>query len=139
MEWFAVWLAAVASLLASDNVRWAGVLGDLDDVRAQAFATSDPSLLDRVYAPHSTARDADRTMIDAYARRGAHVTGADLIVVSCEVKDATSRRVRLEVIDRLGPARAVWDDGTSRALPRDLPTHRVVTLILTAHGWRIEN
>ena len=137
MEWFPVWLAAVVSLMASDDIRWAGVLGELDDIRAEAFAASDPALLDRVYAPRSRARAADAATIRDYERRGARVTGADLILVSCRVEEATAGRVELEVIDRLGPARVVWADGTSRALPRDLPTRRAVTLVRTPDGWRI--
>ena len=139
MEWFTLWLAAVASLLAPDDLRWAGVLGELDDVRAEAFATAEPALLDQVYVPGSTAGDADTALIRDYERRGAHVIGADLIVLSCQVAEVTDRRVRLDVIDRLGPARVVWADGTSRSLPRDLPTKRTVTLVRTADGWRIES
>ncbi|MEO6604781.1 MAG: hypothetical protein ABIN55_04135, partial [Aeromicrobium sp.] len=137
MEWFLVWLSTLASLLASDELRWAGELGDLDGVRAKAFATADPDLLDRVYVAGSAALDADAAMIRAYEQRGARVTGAELLVLSCRVRDASAERIRLEVIDRLAPARVVWADGTSRALPRDLPTKRTVTLVRTADGWRI--
>ncbi len=132
-----MWLAAVASLVAPDRVCCDGLLGGLDHIRAEAFATSDQALLDHVYAPRSTARTADAAVIRAYERRGAHVTGADLIVMSCQVDDVAASRVRLAVIDRLAPARVVWADGTSRALPRDLPTRRTVTLVHTSEGWRI--
>ena len=46
-------------------------------------------------------------------------------------------RVRLDVVDQLGPARVAWDDGGSTDLPRDQPTRRTVTLVSTADGWRI--
>jgi hypothetical protein len=50
---------------------------------------------------------------------------------------ASSRRARLEVVDRLGPARIVWTDGSVTSLPRDEPSRRVITLVRTAEGWRI--
>jgi hypothetical protein len=139
MDWFVAWLAAIAALATSDDVRWAGVLGDLDDVRAEAFASADPELLGEVYVRGSSARETDAGLIRDYERRGARVVGAELVVLSCKARRATADRVRLEVVDRLAPAHVEWDDGTTRALPRDLPTRRVVTLMLTAHGWRIEN
>ena len=137
MDWFPALLAALASILGSDDLRWAGVLSDLDDVRAEAFATADPEILDRVYVSGSAARDVDAARIRDYQLRGAHVVGADLIVLSCHVKDASADRVSLDVIDRLAAADVVWADGTTRALPRDLPTQRVVMLVRTADGWRI--
>lgn len=139
MDWFVTWLAAIAALASSDELRWAGVLGGLDDVRAEAFANADPALLGKVYVRGSSAQEADAELIRDYERRGARVMGADLIVLSCKVRRASADRVRLEVVDRLAPAQVEWDDGTTRALPRDLPTRRVVTLILTSHGWRIGN
>ncbi|WP_332641817.1 hypothetical protein [Aeromicrobium sp.] len=139
MDWFVAWVAAIAALATSDDVRWAGVLGGLDDVRAEAFASADPELLGEVYVRGSSARASDAELIRDYERRGARVMGADLIVLSCKVGHASTDRVRLEVVDRLAEAHVEWDDGTTRTLPRDLPTRRVVTLMLTAHGWRIEN
>lgn len=139
MDWFVTWLAAIATLASSDDVRWAGVLGGLDDVRAEAFAHADPELLGEVYVRGSSARASDAELIRDYARRGARVVGADLVVLSCKVRYASSDRVRLAVVDRLAQSHVEWDDGTTRPLPRDLPTRRVVALMLTAHGWRIEN
>ncbi|MDR7087220.1 hypothetical protein J2X11_002059 [Aeromicrobium panaciterrae] len=139
MDWILAWVAAIAALAGSDEVHWAGVLGELDDVRAQAFANADPALLSEAYVRASSARKADAALIRDYRSRGAQVVGADFIVLSCKVKSASADRVSLIVVDRLAPAHVEWDDGTTRRLPRDLPTRRVVTLILTSHGWRIEN
>ncbi len=139
MDWFVAWLAAIAALVSSDDVRWAGVLGGLDDIRAEAFARADHGLLSKVYVRGSSARETDAGLIRDYRTRGAHVVGADLIVLSCKVRHESRGRVRLEVVDQLASAHVEWDDGTTRALPRDLPTRRVVTLMLTAHGWRIGN
>lgn len=137
MEWWSAWVMVLSSLLGSDDVRWATVLGELDHVRAEAYATADPRLLDGVYAVGSAGREVDTATIDDYARRGAHVVGADLALLSCRVEDASVDRVRLAVVDQLDSARIVWSDGTSRALPRDRPTQRVVTLVRAADGWRI--
>ncbi len=137
MDWWSLWATALVSLVASDELRWAGVLGELDDVRAEAFASSQPSLLDRVYAPDSAGAKADAAMIRDYQRRGAHVVGADMVLLSCRVAHTSADRVRLNIIDRLAASRVVWADGATRSLPSDLPTKRVVTLVRTGDGWRI--
>ncbi len=139
MDWLGAWLAAIAALASSDDVRWAGVLGGLDDVRAEAFASADPALLGEVYVRGNSARETDAELIRDYERRGARVVGAELIVLSCKVRRSSADQVRLEVVDRLAPAHVEWDDGTTRALPRDLPTRRFVTLLRTSSGWRIGN
>ncbi|GAA3535887.1 hypothetical protein GCM10022234_35780 [Aeromicrobium panaciterrae] len=138
MDWISVLVAAVTSVLGSNDLHWAGVLGELDDVRAEAFAHRDAALLDKVYAPGSSGRTQDASIISAYASRGARVTGADLVLLSCTVRSSSAEQVRLDVVDQLESSRIVWDDGTSRALPTDQPTRRVVTLIRTRDGWRID-
>ena len=137
MTWFPLWLAAVASLMTSDEIRFGAVLSELDGVRAEAFASSDPAMLDDVYAPGSTGRADDASMIRAYASRDARVVGADLALLACKVKSSRADRVSLDIIDQLGASQIVWEDGTTRALPRDQPTRRVVTLVRTEDGWRI--
>lgn len=138
MDWLWVLIIALRPLEANDEVRWASVLGAIDDVRAEAFAAGDPALLDGVYAPGSPARKVDAAAIRAYTGRGGRVTGADLALLSCRVVGSSTDRAVLDVVDRLGPATVVWDDGTSRALPRDRPTQRIVTLVRTEVGWRID-
>lgn len=137
MNWLSVLITLLGSLAASPNLHWAGVLGDLDEARAAAFSAGDPTLLDGVYASDSSGRDMDAATIRAYARRGGHVHGAELTLLSCQVDDSSPRRVRLVVVDRLAAAEVVWADGSSRALPRDLPTKHVITLVRTSAGWRI--
>ena len=137
MNWLSVLLTLLASLASSPQVHWTAVLGDLDEARAAAFSAGDPSLLDRVYARGASGREVDAATIRAYARRGGRVTGAQLMLLSCRLDESSSRRVRLAVVDRLGAARVVWADGSSRSLPRDLPTKHRVTLVRTAEGWRI--
>jgi hypothetical protein len=137
MNWLSILLAMLGSLASSPHVHWAGVLGGLDEARAAAFSAGDPALLDRVYARGTSGREVDAATIRAYARRGGHVAGADLTLLSWRLRDSSSRRARLVVIDQLAAARVVWADGSSRSLPRDLPTKHVITLVRTSAGWRI--
>ncbi len=139
MEWISILVSALISCLRSDEVRWAGVLDGLDDLRATAFATADPSLLGQVYVPRSRARADDAALIHDYERRGARVDGATLVLLSVRIRFERADRVELDVVDRLAQARVVWADGTTRALPRDLPTRRTVTLLHVSDGWRIAN
>ncbi len=137
MNWLSVLLAVLGSLVATPDLQWAGVLGGLDHARAAAFASGDPSLLDQVYAPTSAGAETDAAAIRAYERRGGRVDGADLTLLSCRLDESSPRRVRLVVVDQLAEARVVWSDGSSRSLPRDLPTEHRITLVLTHDGWRI--
>lgn len=134
-SWLLIVLARWSSPSRDDH--WALRLAALDTVRAEAFARSDPALLDAVYAPGASAGRADATTLHGYARRGARVTGAELRVLSCRVLSSSSRRVSLDVVDQLRPAWVVWADGTQIALPRDEPSRRIVTLARTSEGWRI--
>ncbi|MDX6278675.1 MAG: hypothetical protein QOJ72_2803 [Nocardioidaceae bacterium] len=137
MNWLSVLITLLSSLASSPTVHWSGVLEDLDRDRAEAFAAGDPSMLDRVYAPGSASAQVDAAAIRAYAKRGGRVAGADLTLLSCRVRYSSRRRVDLVVLDRLAAAKLVWADGTSRTLPRDLPTKHHITLVRTSGGWRI--
>ncbi len=137
MEWLWVLLVAVRAVSPSADDQWAVRLAELDHVREQAFASADPRLLRDVYADGSGARRADARLIASYGRRGGRVVGAELRVLDCRVLWAGRARVRLEVVDQLGPAHVRWDDGSVTALPRDRPTRRVITLVRADGGWRI--
>jgi len=137
MDWLWVLIVAVRGLSSSPDDQWATRLGELDRVRAEAFATADPRRLDEVYAQGSDGWRTDEATIGAYARRDGRVIGADLRVLSCRVVQASPDRVSLEVVDQLGPARVRWGNGTSTDLPRDRPSRRALTVIRTADGWRI--
>ncbi|MEJ7633329.1 hypothetical protein [Aeromicrobium sp.] len=137
MDWLWVVIIAMRAASPAPDDRWATRLTELDDVRAEAFAAGDPDLLDGVYAQGSRARVVDSATIADYRRRGARVVDAELRVLSCRVLGASRSRARLDVVDRLGPARIVWDDGSSTALPRDEPSRRIVHLVQTREGWRV--
>lgn len=137
MDW--MWLVVMtfrqASALPDD--RWAVRLAGLDTIRSQAFAAADPRLLDRVYVTGSEAGRTDAAAITSYARRDGRVVGAQLRVLSCRVVRASAEQARLDVVDVLTPARVVWSDGSTTALPLDQPTRRTITVRRTSDGWRI--
>lgn len=137
MDWLWVLIAAVRAVSPAPEDQWATRLGELDEVRAEAYATTDAGLLDRVYVRGSRALAADAATIADYRERGGRVVGAELRVISSRVLGSSSSRARLEVVDRLGPARIVWSDGSVTELPRDEPSRRVLTLVRTPEGWRI--
>ena len=137
MDWIWVVLVAVRALSPAPDDQWATTLAELDRDRAEAFAQADPSRLDAVYVAGSRARRTDAASIEAYARRGGRVAGAELRILTCHVVSSTPDRVQLDVVDRLGDARVEWGDGTSTDLPRDEPSRRLVTVARTPDGWRI--
>lgn len=137
MDWLWVLIVAIRAVSPAPDDQWATRLGELDRVRAEAFATADPRRLDDVYADGSRARRADAASIEAYARREGRVVGAELRILTCRIIGETPDRVRLEVVDQLGPTTVVWSDGTSRSLPRDQPSRREVIVVRTDEGWRI--
>lgn len=137
MDWWTILIALLRPWSSSADDRWAAALGRLDVVRAEAFATSDPGLLDEVYLRGSPLRSADARVIRDYAARDATVIDAQMQVLSCRLLSSSARRARLHVVDRLGAASVRWADGSSRTLPHDRPTRRTVTLVQTSGGWRI--
>ena len=138
MDWLWVLIVAVRSASPVPADHWAWTLAELDHDRATAFARVDPALLDRVYVRGSEARTADAATIADHRRRGARVVGAELRILSCRVLSSSGSRIRLDVVDRLARARVVWDDGSTTMLPHDEPSRRIVTLVRTAEGWRVD-
>jgi hypothetical protein len=108
MDWLWVVVMAVRAASPAADDRWAVTLAGLDEQRAVAFARAEPRRLEGVYARGSRALSADARTISGYATRDARVVGARLRILSCRVIDSSSRRVRLDVVDRLGPARIAW-------------------------------
>ncbi|KQV76206.1 hypothetical protein ASC61_15015 [Aeromicrobium sp. Root344] len=137
MDWLWVLIAVLRAASPAPDDQWATRLSTLDEVRAEAFATTDAALLDRVYVRGSGAHRTDAATIADYRRRGGRVVGARLRVISCWALSASSSRARLVVVDQLGPARVVWPDGSASELPRDEPSRRVITVVRTSEGWRI--
>ena len=127
---------ALGWYLGASDDEWRQTLLGLDLHRAAAFAAGDPARLDHVYASPDAASD-DAEIIAAYAERGARLEGVLLQVDRVTVSERSDRRVRLDVTDRLGPARVRWSDDALTTLPSDRPTRHVVVLVMTDGGWRI--
>jgi hypothetical protein len=117
--------------------RWRRVLAALDRIRGMAWLRGEPRLLRRVYSAASTPLDHDREMLASYTRRGLRVRGVRLHIDRLHVLSRAAGRVRLLVIDQLGPATAVSRPGYPRRLPTDRPSRHLVVLRRTEAGWRI--
>ncbi|MCW2831158.1 MAG: hypothetical protein JWP31_1850 [Aeromicrobium sp.] len=137
MEWLWWLVMTVAGPSCDPDDRWGARIDRLDRVRAEAFAAADPGRLGDVYVDGSRLAATDESAILDYRARGGIVVGARLQLLQCHVRRATSTRAVVDVVDRLGPARVTWGDGTEARLPRDRPTRRTLTLVRTADGWRI--
>jgi len=136
MDWWWPVVVLLAHLGPGEDDRWARVLTGLDLQRAAAFRHDDPDTLRDVYASDAAAED-DLELLGAYRKRGGQLEGALLLVERAEVQRMTDDQVRLRIVDRLGPTRVRWEDGSSTRLPRDSSSERVVVLTLTDDGWRI--
>jgi hypothetical protein len=116
---------------------WAAVLRRLDAARAVAWLRGDPALLRRVYVTPSPALRRDQRALSGYLHRGLVVRGVHLRFARVRLLARRPRLVTLRVIDRLGAMTAVDEGGGRMRLPRDQPTHHVLTLRRTVDRWRI--
>lgn len=143
--WLAGLVATLSTLFgAGDDDVSCLILGALDVRRATALVEADPSALQAVYASEELISQDART-IAGYADRGLVLSGLAMQRLSCrrhptvDESAADARGVEvivLDVVDRLG-ATHVGHGATYRALPRDEPTRRRVTLVRGTDGWRI--
>jgi hypothetical protein len=86
---------------------WRGVLGDLDDLRAEAFATADLGALGEVYAADGPALSRDRAAMTRLAHAGLRAEGMRLATVEVTERSRAPGRVRLRVADVLRSYRLV--------------------------------
>lgn len=126
---------------AAPGADWRDVLAELYRRQAAAFAAGDHGALATVYAPESPSLAADVGNLRQYVAEGARVRSFGLVVESAEVREATSGRVMLEVVDRL-PGYDVLDSlgkVVQRFPPRG-PARFEITLVPAADPageWRI--
>ncbi len=133
--WFAALVTWWGTLLGpGDTAEECLLLGRLDAERAQAFVHADVDRLAAVYASDGL-RERDVEVLEDYAERSLRLEGMAQLRSSCRVVEDDDRVV-LDVVDRLGPTRAV-NAGGAVPLPTDEPTRRRVTLEETASGWRV--
>jgi len=129
------WLLAAWLGGADDDVECL-VLGGLDVVRTEAFITGEVARRRDVYVDERAAH-ADAVVLRSYRDRGLRLDGMVLVRESCRVTDRSPRRVRLDVVDHLGPTWVQAADGRRRDLPRDRPTRRIVVLERVGDVWRV--
>jgi hypothetical protein len=116
---------------------WAKILRHLDGRREQAWADARPRGLTAVFARGSAVLQVDQATLQAYRRRGLRVSGVAMTFSRVHLVSRSGRLVRLRVVDRLGPAATLGDDGTARVLPTDRPSRHLIDLVHTSAGWRI--
>lgn len=123
---------------AAAEARWRKVLATLDARRAQAYATNDPAVLERVYYPAGSDLAADdRTEIDKCVRAGCHLEGLRFAVRTLHVDSERRDRAVLRVVDQLQAYTVVSDDGERVSRPAGEPKQRRITLVRTGQGWLI--
>lgn len=141
MEWLILLVATVMTQIppnaSSDHP--AEMLTAFDLIRSQAFRHARSDLLERVYPRGSTLLERDRRTLESYSSRGLTLEEMRMRVISATVIERHRDRIGLDVVDQLSVARVRMPDGSTRDLPRDLPTRRIVELSLTAEGWRISS
>lgn len=80
---------------------WVHVLRELDARRSTAFARGDPAGLSGVYAPGSAALREETAELRQLRRAGLRTRGLWLAVRTAAVREVTSGRVVLNVVDQM--------------------------------------
>jgi len=113
------------------------VLHGWDARRSEAYASGSVRALRDLYVPGSAAGRRDVHVLASYRARGYVVRGLRMQVLAVRVRDRTTNRWRLEVIDRLSGGVAVRA-GECVLLPRDAASTRVLTLVRGSdQRWRV--
>lgn len=135
--WWITLTAMFSTLVGAGDTHPACLtLGGLDVQRASAFATAHSAPLDDVYVD-ARAGAGDRALVREYRMRGLRLVGMGMVRTSCAVVEQGRSRVRLHVVDTLGPTWAIDQAGTMQPLPADRPTRHVVTLLAVGTVWRV--
>jgi hypothetical protein len=114
----------------------AAVLAQWDGRRAAAWASGDPRRLRSLYAAGSRTGDADVRLLRHYVSRGLRVEGLTTQVLALEVVRRSSRRLVLDVTDRISGGAAVGGT-TPVALPADRASSRRVVLVRPGERWLV--
>lgn len=122
---------------ATESPTPAAVLAAWDAERAEAWATGDTEALADLYVPGSRAGRADVRLLGAYLERGVTVRGLQTQVLALDVQAAGEHHLDLVVTDRLVGGEAVGE-GEPRALPRDRPSTRRITMQRVDGRWLVD-
>ncbi|ADB31752.1 serine/threonine protein kinase [Kribbella flavida DSM 17836] len=116
---------------------WLQTLQSLDNRRAHAFWTLNPTELDAVYSPGSRPWTADRALLASYKSQNVRISNLRLQIQHLQQEPGPGPTITLKVTDRLISATAHTRTGQRTQLAPGPPTTRRITL--TPHGktWRI--
>ncbi|GGD31562.1 hypothetical protein GCM10007231_33840 [Nocardioides daphniae] len=107
-----------------------------DEARSQAWREGDVDALRRLYVDGARVGRTDAAMLRAYVERGLVVEGMTTQLLEVEELRVEADLVVLDVTDRLYAGTVVGPD-VRRALPRDAPSRRRVTLRRSDGTWRV--
>jgi len=132
--------SADSPAVPSGPVGWADVVGQLYARRAEAFTADRAADLSGVYAPRSPLLAVDTARLAELGSAGQHLEGfAPQVVEVTEVVEAdeVTGGVRLVLVDRVPGYTVSAADGAQQVPARPERTV-VMTLLVTASGWRID-
>ena len=107
----------------------------LDLQRSLAWSASSAEAVESLYADPAAAT-TDRAALQQWTDRGLVLESAMLTIGSCTADVETPDLVRLTVVDRLVPTRAVDTSGAATVLPVDAWSGRHVVLKQVDGAWR---
>ncbi len=135
-----VWgITAVGYLVSLLGVASGGpacaALAGLDLQRSLAWSAGSSETVEGLYVdPASAATDV--AALQQWGDRGLGLESAMLVIGSCTADPQTPDLVRLTVVDRLAPTRAVDTSGMATSLPVDTWSGRQVVLQQVNGTWR---
>ena len=117
---------------------WDDVLGRLDAMRTQAFASGDVALLRATYVEGSSPFERDAAALRELAAAGVHTVGLGLMIDKIEVVRAAEDEAVLRVTDRMPGYQLVSADGSvAEVRPARGPATWLVTVRGGETAWRI--
>lgn len=107
-----------------------------DEARSRAWREGDVAALRSLYVESARVGRTDAAMLRAYVERGLVVEAMTTQLLEVDEVRVEPDRVVLDVTDRLYAGTVVGAD-VRRALPRDAPSRRRVTLRKSDGVWRV--
>lgn len=112
------------------------ILAAWDRKRAAAYSGGDAASLRSLYAQGSRSGAADVALLEDYLDRGLHVEHLRMQMLSFRVESRTSKRLVVDVTDRLEGAVAVQGEQRT-TLPKDRADQRRITLVRRSGSWLV--
>lgn len=119
--------------------QWMGVIGKLDQLRAQAYRTGDPSLLRQIYRAWALGSAVDRYELALMKKEGLRARGFTESALSVKPQYELPNLADLRVVDHVSAYELV--DRAGRVLARrSARTHAyVLELIYRGHRWWVRS